>query len=53
MPASGVLAIKALLRSADLDAFRPVLASLRANATGEASLREAIATWAREHGLDI
>jgi phosphotransferase system enzyme I (PtsP) len=53
MPASGLLATKALLRSADLAAFRPVLQNLRANASGEASLREPIAAWAREHGLDI
>ena len=31
----------------------PVLAGLRANATGEASLREPIAAWAREQGLEI
>ncbi len=53
MPASALLGTKALLRSADLDAFRPVLHNLRANATGEASLREPIAAWAREHGLDV
>ncbi len=53
MPASGLLATKGLLRSADLTAFRPVLAGLRANATGESSLREPIAGWAREHGLDV
>ncbi len=53
MPASGLLGTKALLRSADLGAFRPVLDALRANATGEASLREPIAAWAREHGLDV
>ena len=53
MPASALLGTKALLRSADLDAFRPVLNSLRANATGESSLREPIAAWGREHGLDI
>ena len=53
MPASGLLGTKALLRSADLAAFRPVLDGLRANATGEASLREPIAAWAREHGLEI
>ena len=53
MPASSLLGTKALLRSADLPAFRPVLAALRANATGEASLREPIAAWAREHGLEV
>ncbi len=53
MPASSLLGTKGLLRSADLAAFRPVLHGLRANATGESSLREPIAAWAREHGLDV
>ena len=53
MPASGLLAAKALLRSADLQTFRPVLNELRANATGESSLREPIGNWAREHGLEF
>ena len=53
MPASGLLSTKALLRSVDLKAFRPVLHGLRANETGEASLREPIAAWAREQGLEI
>ena len=53
MPASGLLGTKALLRSVNLRAFRPVLDSLRSNAAGEASLREPIAAWAREQGLDV
>ncbi len=53
MPASSLLGTKAFLRSADLIAFRSVLDGLRANATGEASLREPIASWAREHGLEV
>ncbi len=53
MPASSLLGTKELLRSADLTAFRPVLAALRSNATGEASLREPIGAWAREHGLEV
>ena len=53
MPASGLLRIKALLRSVDLPSFRSLLTALRLNAAGEASLREPVATWAREHGLDI
>ncbi len=52
MPANGLLATKALLRSADLGAFRRVLHSLRQNGSGESSLREPIDAWAREHGLD-
>ena len=53
MPASGLLGAKALLRSADLQMFRPVLDELRANASGESSLREPIANWAQEHGLEF
>jgi phosphotransferase system, enzyme I, PtsP len=53
MPASGILPVKALLAEVDLAAFRPVLASIRRGASGVASLREPIATWAREQGLPV
>jgi phosphotransferase system enzyme I (PtsP) len=53
MSASGIMPVKALLAQLDLAAFRPVLASIRRNASGSASLREPIAVWAREHGLPI
>jgi phosphotransferase system enzyme I (PtsP) len=53
MPASRILRIKALLADLDLAAFRPVLTSIRRNASGAASLREPIAIWAREHGLSV
>jgi phosphotransferase system, enzyme I, PtsP len=53
MAASGILPVKALLAQLDLAAFRPVLASIRRNASGAASLREPITVWAREHGLAI
>jgi phosphotransferase system enzyme I (PtsP) len=53
MPASGILPVKALLAEVDLAAFRPVLASIRRGARGAASLREPIATWAREQGLPV
>jgi phosphotransferase system enzyme I (PtsP) len=53
MPASGILPVKALLAEADVGAFRPVLASIRRAARGAASLREPIATWARERGLPV
>ncbi len=53
MPASSLLTVKGLLRSVDLSAFRSVLAAQRCNAAGEASLREPVAAWAREHGLDV
>ena len=53
MPAPGVLPVKALLAELDLHAFRPLLASVRARASGAASLREPILVWARECGLPI
>jgi phosphotransferase system enzyme I (PtsP) len=53
MSASGILPTKALLAQLDLGAFRPVLASIRRNASGAASLREPITVWAREHGLAV
>ena len=53
MPASSLLTVKELLRSTDLCAFRAVLTTLRCNAAGETSLREPVAGWAREHGLDV
>jgi len=53
MSASGILPIKALLAELDLGAFRPVLAAMRRNSSGAASLREPIAVWAREHGLPV
>lgn len=53
MPAPGLLPVKSLLADLDLEAFRPVLASIRRNAGGAPSLREPIANWAREHGLQV
>ena len=53
MPAPGLLPVKALLAKLDLASFRPVLASLRRNAAGEASLREPILAWGREQGLPL
>ena len=53
MPASGILPVKALLAEVDLASFRPVLASIRRGARGSGSLREPIATWARERGLPV
>jgi phosphotransferase system enzyme I (PtsP) len=53
MPASGILPIKALLADLDLLAFRPFLAAIRRSSAGVASLREPIATWAREHELPV
>ncbi|MDE2574613.1 MAG: GAF domain-containing protein [Rhodospirillales bacterium] len=53
MPASGVLPMKALLAALDLPAFTAMLAASRHAADGQASLREPIAAWAREHGLPV
>jgi phosphotransferase system, enzyme I, PtsP len=53
MPASGILPVKAMLADVDLAAFRPVLAAIRRGAAGAGSLREPIATWAREQGLTV
>jgi phosphotransferase system enzyme I (PtsP) len=53
MPAPGLLPVKALLARLDIGAFRPVLAAIRRNAAGEASLREPILAWARERGLPV
>jgi phosphotransferase system enzyme I (PtsP) len=53
MQASGILPIKAMLAQLDLVAFRPVLAAIRRGGAGAASLREPIASWAREQGLPV
>jgi phosphotransferase system enzyme I (PtsP) len=53
MSASSLFAVKETLAALDLGSFRPVLASIRRTSGGEASLRESIAGWAREHGLPI
>jgi len=53
MPASGILPVKALLARIDLGSFRPVLAAIRRGGRGAGSLREPIATWARERGLPV
>ncbi len=53
MPAGGLLPVKALLAEVDLSAFRPVLTAIRRGTRDAASLRDPIATWAREHGLPV
>jgi phosphotransferase system, enzyme I, PtsP len=49
MPASGILPIKAMLSQVDLGMFRSVLATVRRGSGS--GLRESVATWAREHGI--
>ncbi len=51
MSAPGVLPIKAMLSRLQLAEFRNVLAAIRRNAEGQASVRDPITAWAREHGL--
>ena len=53
MPASQILPIKALLADLDLPAFRQFLAAIRKTSAGAASVREPIATWARERSLPV
>jgi len=53
MPASGILPVKALLAEVDLDAFRPVLSAIRRGGMNAGSLRDPIASWAREQGLTV
>ena len=53
MPASAILPVKALLAEVDLTAFRPVLSAIRRGGMTASSLRDPIASWAREHGLPV
>jgi phosphotransferase system enzyme I (PtsP) len=53
MPSSAVLPMKALLASLHLADFRQVLGAIRRNSAGTASVREAIAAWAREHDVAV
>ena len=50
MPAASLLRLKAIMAQVDLVELRGLLAALRRNDRGAMSLREPIATWAREHG---
>ena len=51
MPAPSLLRQKSVLAKVDLHGLRAVLSTLRHATSGPASLREPIASWAREHGL--
>lgn len=51
MPAPSLLRLKSMLAQVDLQALREVLTALRRTQLGPASLREPIASWAREHDL--
>jgi phosphotransferase system enzyme I (PtsP) len=53
MPASGILPVKAALAAVDLPTFRELLAALRRTGAAEASLRDPISAWAREHDVPV
>ena len=53
MPAPSLLRLKSVMAKVDLAGLRAVLATLRRSASGPASLREPIASWAREHGVPV
>jgi phosphotransferase system enzyme I (PtsP) len=53
MPASGILPVKAALAAVDLPAFRALLTAVRRAGAVEGSLREPIASWAREHDVPM
>ncbi len=53
MPAPSLLRLKSMLAQVDLHALREVLTALRRTQAGPASLREPIASWAREHDLRL
>ena len=50
MPATSLLRLKAIMAQVDLAELRGFLAALRRNDNAAPSLREPLATWAREHG---
>ena len=53
MPGASLLRLKSVLAGVDLGHVRAVLGAARRTASGMASLRGPIASWAREHGLDV
>jgi phosphotransferase system enzyme I (PtsP) len=53
MPTPSLLRLKSLMAGVDLAALRAVLASLRCKGRGQASLRDPIASWLREHGIPV
>ena len=53
MSGSSVLAVKEVLSTLDLTAFRPFLDALRKSSPGYPSLREPIIAWARDHGVAV
>ena len=53
MPGASLLRLKSVLAGVDLVQVRAVLGAARRTASGMASLRGPMMSWAREHGLDV
>ncbi len=53
MSASSLLPVKAALTALDLGAFRDFMHTLKRTAASHSSLREPMAAWARDHGLNV
>jgi phosphotransferase system, enzyme I, PtsP len=53
MSGGSVLPVKAALVESDLTVLRPVLREMRRAGAAGGSLRETLASWAREHGMPI
>ena len=53
MPAGSLLPMKSMFAQADMRAFSAVLSSLRKGGAWDRSLREPLAAWVREHGIDL
>ncbi len=53
MPAPSLLRLKSVLAKVDLAGLRAVVATLRRGSDSVSSLREPIASWAREHGVPV
>jgi phosphotransferase system enzyme I (PtsP) len=53
MSGNAILPVKALLASADLTTFRPVLREFRRAGAAGGSIREPLTGWAREHNLPV
>jgi phosphotransferase system enzyme I (PtsP) len=53
MSGNAILPVKAMLATADLNSFRPVLRELRRAGAAGGSIREPLTGWAREHNLPV
>ena len=53
MSASSLLPVKEALTKLDLGAFRAFMVTLKRTAASHSSLREPMAAWARDHGLNV